>query len=85
MAILLHSHDGSNAQQSAVFWWDGKHIGWVRSGHAIDVGKLCGLYTTDPLDNFGVGELQAFIDSGWVGGPMPPGFNPPSAVDSSVT
>jgi hypothetical protein len=85
MAVVVKPNNGTPEQQETVFWWDGKHIGWVRTYTAVDVGRVCGLYTTEPLDNFTADELQAMIDSGWFGGPIPPGFNPPPFVDSGVT
>lgn len=85
-ALLLQSSNGSNDQRSAVFWWDGKQLGWVHNGVQIDVGILTGLYQgRPPFTNFNVDMLQGMIDSSWAGGPIPAGFSAPRAVDSSVT
>ena len=80
-AALLQAHDGDDDQHAAVFWWDGKQIGWIPTGTAVSVGIVCGLYINSqpPLGNFSVSELQSLIDVGWAGGPLPAGFNPPRA------
>lgn len=82
MSILVRAHDDTTG---AVFWWDGRRLGWVRTGTAIDVGRVCGLYTSEPLENFSVGEIQAMIDSGWDGGPVPSPYTPPPKIDSGVS
>jgi hypothetical protein len=82
----LQANDGTSTQQESIFWWDGRHIGWVRTQVQADVGAFTGMYIGNPpLNNFGVIHIQAMIDSGWVGGPVPSGYSEPSAVDSSVT
>lgn len=84
MSVLLAANNGSDEQQSAIFWWDGKAIGWVRSPTQIDVGRVCGLYTTTPLLNFTASEIQGMMEAGWAGGPIPPGYTSPVHPDSGV-
>lgn len=76
-AVVIAASDGSTEQRSAWFWWDGTRIGWVRSPAQLDVGRWFGLYlnvTSDPLLNFSAADIQMMIDSGWSGGPIPPGY-----------
>lgn len=86
-AALVRANSGNHDQQAHVFWWDGKQIGWVRTEVIMSVGLITGLYTGQPpFTNFNHVEIQALIDSGWAGGPVPPGYNEPTLyVDSSVT
>ena len=85
-AALLRANSGTPEQQEAVWWWDGKQIGWVRTGTVMSVGIVCGLYQNlqPPLSNFNHVEIQALIDSGWIGGPVPPGYHQPT-FDTGVT
>lgn len=84
-SALVRANSGSNDQQAHVFWWDGKAIGWVRTDVIKDVGLITGLYQGNPpFENFNHVEIQALIDSGWAGGPVPPGYHEPADVDSGV-
>jgi hypothetical protein len=85
-SALLRANSGTPEQQEAVWWWDGKQIGWVRTGTIMSVGIVCGLYANmqPPLSNFNHVEIQALIDSGWIGGPVPPGYHQPT-FDTGVT
>jgi hypothetical protein len=88
-ATTIQANDGTDAQREASFWWDGRQLGWIRTVNQFNVGRVMGFYSTGedgtPLKNFTAVEVQALIDSSWSGGPVPPGYNAPAAVDSGVS
>jgi len=58
-------------------WWDGQKIGWIRDAEEVPVGRVMGLYSNasdTPLNNFNKAQIKLMIESGWAGGPKPPGY-----------
>ena len=89
-AYAIQAGTGSDVQKAAIFWWDGKQIGHIPNPTARDVGYFVGMYamngdTGKPLDNFSSGDIQGLINVGWAGGPLPPGYTAPKAVDSGTS
>lgn len=85
MTITLLNPTGGTAEQNgAVLWWDGRFVGWVRDPEQIDVGQAAGVYQPAPPRKLPAAVVQRMIDTSWAGGPVPPGFKAPAAVDSSV-
>lgn len=84
-APTLVSPTGGTAEQNqAVLWWDGRLIGWVRDPEQIDVGRDAGVYQDCAPRKLPAAVVQRMIDTSWAGGPTPPGFKAPAAVNSSV-
>jgi N-acetylmuramoyl-L-alanine amidase len=75
--LLIQANNGTADQKAPTFWWDGKNIGWTRSGAANNLGVLTGVYKRGgnaPFKNMGAAEIQRLINSGWIGGPVPKGY-----------
>jgi hypothetical protein len=89
-AVILRASD-DKPNHDPLFWWDGKQVGWIRNGaNGSSTGVACGFYQLTaegkPVENFGHEGIQRLINSGWSGGPVPEGYDPPTArqVDSAV-